>query len=170
MQNKIIFLIGFMGSGKTTIGRKLAAHLRYDFVDTDQLIVEEIGMPISEYIIKKGETKFREKERFILSKVKKLTEVVVSTGGGMPCFYDNMDQINQLGLSFYLSTGIETIYQRISNDPSRPLGVGKSKKQLKELLTSRSNFYNRANYKIVSNRKVDLVVSSIVNKVKKAYF
>lgn len=91
---KPIFLIGYMGSGKTTLAKKLASKLELPFIDTDDEIVKEIGMSITEYFQLHGEEKFRELERKQLLKTAQ-QNAIVSTGGGSPCFFDNMQWIDR---------------------------------------------------------------------------
>jgi shikimate kinase len=162
-----IFLVGFMASGKTTIGKLLATHMKMAFIDTDDLIVENVGMSISEYITKNGESAFRKKETEILKCLSKVENAIISTGGGMPCFNNNIQLINKLGVSYYLCTGLDTIYNRISKDKNRPLAFNKSKTDLSKLYKSRLEYYNLANHKILSNRDPNKVASRIVDLISK---
>jgi len=87
----IIFLIGFMGCGKTTLGRKLAARLGYEFMDLDHIFEAQAGMTIAQYFSSFGEDAFRKLESEVLRQTRYPPNAVVSTGGGLPCFFDNMD-------------------------------------------------------------------------------
>ncbi len=147
-----IFLIGFMGSGKTTLGKSLAEKLQYPFLDMDTLIEKEEGLSIAQIFKKKGESYFRKKERKILqSIIKDYTTAVVSTGGGAPCFFDHMEQMNKAGKTIYLQlTPGETI-QRIQDAKNhRPLLKGKSDKELLAFisgkLAEREPFYLQASH------------------------
>src|ERR1700731_760133 len=93
----IIFLIGFMGSGKTTLGRKLAHRLDYEFIDLDQVLEARAGMTIAEYFTQFGEDAFRKLESQVLKQTPYPANAVVSTGGGLPCFFDNMEWMNVHG-------------------------------------------------------------------------
>ena len=100
---KPIFLIGYMGSGKTTLGKKLATKLELPFIDTDEEIVKQIGMSITEYFSQHGEDAFRTLEREQLRKFAE-NAAVISTGGGAPCFFDNMEWIRANGYACLLYT------------------------------------------------------------------
>lgn len=97
-----IYLIGFMGSGKTTLGKRLARRLEYDFVDLDQEVESECGLNVAEIFSKFGEEKFRQLEQQKLHATALKTNLVVATGGGTPCYSDNMDFILENGISVYL--------------------------------------------------------------------
>ncbi len=152
----LIYLIGFMGSGKTTAGKKLAQKLNYDFIDLDSLIESESGTTITGYFEQFGEEKFRLLEQQVLKNSFRLKNTVISTGGGAPCFFNNIDEINKNGLSIYLKTDIPLIINRLRNGKDqRPLVKNKSKEGLKnylsDLLSKREIFYNQA--KLVVNAK-----------------
>lgn len=151
MKFKKIFLIGLPGSGKTTIGKELAKILNIPFQDTDDIICRQQGKTIDEIFNMQGESYFRELEREVLHEL--LTEnksSIISTGGGLPCFFDNIDQINKKGTSIFLNVLPETIVQRLWNqeDHNRPMVKGKSKEELLKFLIEKSNeriqFYSKA--------------------------
>ena len=144
-----IFLIGFMGSGKTTIGRCLAEQIGFDFVDTDHFIEIQQGMTVSEVFARYGEAVFREMEHNILLEIQKLDKVVVSTGGGMPCYSNNMDIMRSCGKVVYLKTSPQALTQRLLHlQNERPLIKGKTEKELQqyivEKLSEREPFYSHA--------------------------
>ena len=144
-----IFLIGFMGSGKTTIGRRLVERIGFDFVDTDRFIEMQQGMTVSEIFARRGEAAFREMERGILLELQKTEYAVVSTGGGMPCYGNNMDVMLESGKVVYLKTSPQALARRLFRSHSeRPLIKGKTEKELQqyiiEKLAEREPFYNRA--------------------------
>lgn len=110
---KNIFLIGLPSSGKTTLGKQLARHIRYRFLDTDTLIVKEEGMSINEIFAQKGEAYFRAAEARILRAIRPESKLIVATGGGMPCFHNNMDYIKENGISVFLNVTPEQIVERM---------------------------------------------------------
>lgn len=146
----IIFLIGFMGSGKSTLGKKVATKTGYTFIDLDDLIVNHINMSISEYFDIYGEAAFREIEREKLHSLYGMENVIVATGGGTPCHLDNMDWMNKHGKTVYLKLPSKTLLSRLSQKEveSRPLLKGKSDEEIFEFINSkldeRSPYYNQA--------------------------
>ena len=90
----LVFLIGFMGCGKTTLGKKLAARLQYPFIDLDEVLEQQVGMKITQYFKEHGETRFRELESSVLKGAEYPENAIVSTGGGLPCFFDNRQHFN----------------------------------------------------------------------------
>ena len=144
-----IYLIGFMGCGKSTIGGQLARILETYFADTDHIIEHEYGMTVDEMFEKHGEAAFREAEHEILLKIKELNQAVVATGGGMPCHHDNMDIMIANGTVMYLKADPHTLVERlIKSETVRPLIKDKTETQLLEYITEklreREPFYNRA--------------------------
>jgi len=144
-----VFLIGFMGSGKTTTGKRLARKLNYTFIDTDSLFEEKSGKSISDYFKVKGETAFRQAEHDLLDDLVKLDNVVVATGGGLPCFFDNMDIINANGISVYLRLSPLSLASRLANSKEdRPLIKNLSGDNLlffiTEMLEKREPYYLKA--------------------------
>ena len=117
-----IFLIGFMGSGKSSIGRRLAKLLHFDFFDTDSEIMKKTGKTAIEIFETDGEDFFRKKEQEVITELSPKINAVVSTGGGTPCFFDNMQQMNQTGLTIYLQAHPKVLKQRvIRRKHQRPL-------------------------------------------------
>jgi shikimate kinase len=148
-----IFLIGFMGSGKTTVGKKLASRLRYLFMDMDSIIEEESGMPVSRIFDEKGEDEFRRMENELILRIIQLEDVVISTGGGVPCFYNNMELINKYGISIYLKMKPEDLLKRLQGSKyERPLIRDLSPKELdqyiSEKLKEREPHYLKSKYVI----------------------
>ena len=118
----IIFLIGFMGSGKSTTGKRLARRMGYTFVDTDSLIAERLGMSVNKIFDRLGENAFREAETRLLNELIFKDNLVVSTGGGLPCYGGNMDLMNFNGQSVYLKVSSSVLYERLSlRKDKRPL-------------------------------------------------
>lgn len=150
-----IILLGLPGSGKSTYGRLVASRLNFAFVDLDQVIETETGKKIREIFQEEGEGKFRDIESHYLEKVLNNVEgFVLATGGGTPCFNDNMDLINQHGVSVYLEVSLEEIFTRLLKDKGgkRPLFAGLDEGEiilkLKNLLAEREHFYNQAKIKL----------------------
>ncbi len=126
-----------MGVGKTSKGRKLAKKLGFRFADMDGLIEEQEGMSVTGIFSLKGENWFRQKERELLVQLGDSNEdIVISTGGGVPCFNNNMEYINSNGISVYLKMSPAALVQRLnrSNKPVRPLLQGKTNEELLEFI------------------------------------
>lgn len=165
-----IVLIGFMGSGKSTIGKLIAQELELPFVDLDEMIERQEDMAISKIFTLKGESYFREVENTLLKAVLfSETKSVVATGGGAPCFLDGMNLINKFGHSIYLKVGRDRLLERINADTTRPLVKGKTKKQLKQFidmtLRKRENFYLKADKTIMAYDNPKSIVSRIVKQL-----
>lgn len=146
-----VFLIGFMGSGKTTIGKKLANYLKYEFVDLDKLIESKAGMSIVNYFEMHGESAFRQLERDTLQKTEFPENVIIATGGGAPCFGDNMEWMNKNGLVAYLSLSPKALASRLEHSKTdRPLIRHLKGDELINFISSklqdREVFYNQAKY------------------------
>lgn len=146
-----IFLIGFMGCGKSTIGRKLAKYIHYDFVDLDKLIEQKAGMSIADYFNKNGEESFRELERDTLQRTNFTETSVIATGGGVPCHFDNMDWMYKEGKVVYLSMDPKALADRLEHSKiSRPLIKDLNQDELVDFiaqkLISRDVFYQKAHH------------------------
>lgn len=148
---KLIFLVGFMGVGKTYLGQKLAQQLYYDFVDTDQLIEAQYGQTIPEIFAAKGETTFRTYEREITHQLLDRERLIVATGGGLPCHNNMMATLRKAGTTIYLETAADTIIKRLSGNPAnRPLLEGKTAEVqsvvIASLMEKRAPIYEKADY------------------------
>ncbi len=111
----LIFLIGYMGCGKSTIGRKLSKRLKWTLIDTDTKIEQREGVSIGEIFDREGELRFREMERECVEElVQDGRDVIVSTGGGLPIWADNMELLNRVGETIYISRTAENIASRLS--------------------------------------------------------
>ncbi len=145
-----IFLLGFMGSGKSTIGKSLAITLGYNFIDLDHYIENQEGRSVSEIFAAKGEDHFRELEtRYLKELALSEANTVLSLGGGTPCFNNNMKLANSLGITVYLQTGNDELYDRLKDQTAnRPLLSGKNEEELKGFITGkvheREPFYNQS--------------------------
>lgn len=121
-KNRNIILVGYMGCGKSTIGRKAARALEYQFLDTDSVIEEEEGMSIAKLFERKGETYFREKETELLRRlIGGPKGKIIATGGGLPIKEENAALLKELGTVIYLKPKIDTLVERLSGDKVRPL-------------------------------------------------
>lgn len=148
-----IVIVGYMGSGKTSIGKKLAFHLNVPFLDTDQLISEQEGKTISEIFNLHGEAHFRTLEQGLIKKLSKTDGFVLSTGGGLPCYNNLMEELNNLGTTLFLKRPVKELAYRLSvSKTKRPLIEGNSKEELIEFietsLKQRTQFYEKAHFTI----------------------
>jgi len=156
----LIFIIGYMGSGKTVLGRKLAGMLKYRFLDMDEMIEVSSGYSIVHYFEKFGETSFRLIERELLMNHLAETDCVIATGGGTPCYEDNMALMNSHGITVFIDTGSDTILERLSGKiQQRPLLKHIPKEKLREFIrehmNSRRVFYDQAKFRI-SGKEPDM--------------
>lgn len=141
---KVIFLIGFMGSGKTSTAKKISSHLGIPCLDTDELVVSHTGMAIPEIFAKKGEDYFRQQESAVLRNVP-VTNAVIATGGGIINKLENRKWMQENGVVVYLETAWDQIVKRLGKDSSRPLWNGKE-----DLFDSRQAVYAETASLIVS--------------------
>lgn len=144
-----IFLIGFMGSGKSTAGRRLASQLNWSFIDLDEKIEKMEGMKIADIFSLKGESYFRKVETKALKDLRFEKDTVISTGGGTPCFGDNMDFMLSSGLTIYLRMSPASLKIRLERSPeNRPLIKDIDRKGLDGYITAklaeREKWYSRA--------------------------
>ncbi len=144
-----------MGAGKTTYGKKLARHLNFDFIDLDTYIVNKTGKSINQIFKKEGEKYFRNLETENLRLLRETNNIIISVGGGAPCFHDNMNWMNENGITIYLKLDSASIYSRLSKAKAeRPLIAEKSKSEIleyiKNTLKERGAFYEQANIVIDS--------------------
>ena len=146
MKKNNIVLIGFMGCGKSTVGRKLAGALGYEFSDTDAMIEASYGMTISQMFAENGEAYFRTAETELLRKLSDEAEgLVLATGGGMPMREENAALLREIGTVVFLEAKIETILERLQNDTGRPLADGEDREaRLRPLYEKRLPVYREA--------------------------
>ena len=164
-----IYLIGYMGCGKSTLGRKLSEHLGLQFVDMDHYIEERNCKTIPQIFSEEGEAEFRKKERKALEELSEFTDIVIATGGGAPCFFDNIDLMNKTGKTIYLNIDPKILADRLlKSKTERPLIKGKSRDELvafiDDTLKKRNEFYLQAAYQI-TEPDVDLdFVKTLIGK------
>jgi shikimate kinase len=169
-----VVLVGLPGSGKSTFGRQLAEHLKFPFLDLDLLVELKTQSKISEIFSIHGEGKFREIETQVLEEVLTNEEsFVLATGGGAPCFNDNMELINLKSVSVYLDVPMISISNRIrsSKVQNRPmfqgLDQGEITLKLKNLLSQREIFYNQAKIKLSGDDfSTELLMYELINQLK----
>ncbi|MHC5267798.1 shikimate kinase [Enterococcus sp. LJL98] len=165
-----IVLIGFMGAGKTAIGKQLAQKLRIPFLDTDQLIEEELDLTIPEIFENHGETFFRRKEAEILKKIQmQAQDGIISTGGGIVLNQDSQEVLQDFAHVVFLNVRFETLIERIQKDTenTRPLFLNHSAKAFQKLFTDRLPLYEKNGTIIVENEKktIEEIANEILLKV-----
>ena len=161
-----IALVGYMGSGKSTVGKLLAAHLRLPFADLDSLIAQQEQLSIADLFKVKGEDYFRSCEANLLRALLSDTPAfVIATGGGTPCFFDNMKLLNEQSSTFFLDCDATVIHERItSSEQNRPL-FSSDLNELQLHLSSRIPFYSMAHYAISNNSSAADACTSILEKL-----
>lgn len=151
-----IIIIGYMGAGKTTVGRALAAELGIEFYDLDWYIESRMRKTVKQLFDEVGEEGFRKIEHNMLHEVAEFENVVISCGGGTPCFFDNMAYMNQQGETVYLKASPEILYKHLKMGKSvRPLLLNKTPEEVQvfitEQLANREPYYSRAKYTVNVN-------------------
>ena len=157
-----------MGSGKSYIGRLLAAKMGLQFVDLDSIIESTEGAKIAQIFVNEGETYFRQIESQILRGVRKWDNMVVATGGGAPCFHNSMDWMNENGLTIYLKATPQLLLSRLKNESEhRPILGGRTDLDLLDFIKSkiveRSPFYSKATLTIEQETDGEHIVEEIIN-------
>lgn len=144
----IVFLLGFMGCGKSTKAKQLANRLNCSVIDLDAEIVKKVGQSIAEYFAEFGEAAFRELESETLKTFPYPEQCIVATGGGLPCFFDSMDWMNANGQTVYLQMTPAQLVSRLGNREKRPLLKGMDDEQLLDFihmkLEERNPFYTQS--------------------------
>ena len=164
-----------MGAGKTTVGKALAKDMGLTFYDLDWYIESRMHKTVKQIFDEQGEEGFRRIERNMLHEVAEFEDVIISCGGGTPCFFDNIDYMNQVGEVFYLKASPETILQHLSmSRGERPLLKDKTPEQLQQFVTEqlaqREPFYSKARHIVDVNvldsfDKIKFVTQDIANAI-----
>ncbi|MFD1316142.1 shikimate kinase [Namhaeicola litoreus] len=155
----IITLIGYMGSGKSTVSKKVAKRLNFEALDLDEYIESQENKSINDIFKEKGEIYFRKQERFYLDQIlREKKNLVLALGGGTPCYGDNMSLILKYSKSVYLRAHIPTLVSRLSKEQDlRPLIASLDKDQLSEFvakhLFERRSFYEQSHFTVVIDQK-----------------
>ena len=158
-----IVLVGPMGSGKTTVGRRLADELGCDFFDSDHEIIDKTGVSIEHIFDIEGEKGFRNRETQMLSELSQKTDVVIATGGGIVLRSENRALLQQSGIVVYLASSIEQLLQRTSKSKNRPI-LEKSldrEKTIRDILSAREAYYRE-----VSDLEVDTTGKQLYEVIK----
>ncbi|MFQ5887516.1 MAG: shikimate kinase [Candidatus Hydrothermarchaeales archaeon] len=165
---KSIVLTGFMGAGKSVVGKELAKRLGWEVIDTDDVIEKDSGIIISDIFQGYGEPHFRELEKEAVKKVSKLKDHVIITGGGVVLKKENTENLRKNGVIVYLHATPQVLYVRVKDQTHRPLlQIADPMKTIRELLTYREPFYANHDMKIdTSDLEVDEVVDKILEKTK----
>ena len=155
-----IFLIGYMGAGKTTLGRALSREMQVSFIDLDWYIEERFHKTVRQLFEERGEDGFREIEKKMLHEVAEFENVIVATGGGTPCFFDNMDYMNACGDAVFLDVDKDVLFRRLRiAKQQRPLLAEKTDDELRAFidmaLEKRLPYYRKARYVISGNELED---------------
>jgi shikimate kinase len=168
-----IVLLGYMGSGKSTVAKLVASLMNLQFIDLDDYIAEQEKMSIPSLFESKGEIYFRLRESEYLNKLLHLEkDIVLALGGGTPCYANNIDLIKNASASFYLKAAIKTLVQRLAKEKEqRPLIAAFDDEQLEEFvakhLFERRNFYEQAKYTVsIDDKKVEEIVDDILARLK----
>lgn len=151
-----IFLIGYMGCGKSTLGRSVAALTGWQFIDLDNYIEQRFHRTVKEIFAEYGEDGFRRRERAMLQEVADFENVIIACGGGTPCFFDNMEWMNRQGTTVFLDTSIDKLHTRLMRGRhKRPLIADKSDEELlsfiREALEKRMPFYSQAEKRFIAD-------------------
>lgn len=143
-----IVLVGFMSSGKSTVGKILAARIGWDFIDTDAVIESNTGLTITEIFKGYGEAFFRELEKKVVADTRQLRRTVIATGGGAVLTPENVEVMKKGNKVVWLKVKAEEVMGRIGRDRERPLTKGKSEEEIKSMLKYRESFYRFADLDI----------------------
>lgn len=166
---KHIMLIGFMGSGKTTVGRQLAAAMKRPFIDMDAEIIKSEGMPITQIFSERGEEYFRKLETQLLQELSRNTvPMVISAGGGVPIQPQNQSCLKELGMVVLLQTSTDVLVERLQGDNSRPiLHGGELHNKISELQRQREPIYGQVSDTVITTdrKTIEEIVQEIQARI-----
>ena len=160
-----IVLIGFMGTGKSSVGKRLAQSLAWDFVDTDWVIGEVTNLSVTEIFRRHGETRFRSEEKIVVARLSQKEQIVIATGGGTVVDPVNLQALARNGFIVGLHATVDTILSRVGQKNERPLLKG-TKEAIETLWSERQECYAQADYTVDTTQKsIDEVVSEILARL-----
>ncbi len=163
MSQQNVILTGFMGTGKSTIGRKLAQRLGLQFVDTDALIVQQNGRSIAQIFAEDGEETFRQLERDIAQELSQQSGLLIATGGRLLLDEVNVQALRRSGRIFCLTAAPETIYDRVKHDTERPLlNVPDPQAKIEQLLQERAAGYGRFTQINTDGQTIEAIIEEII--------
>jgi shikimate kinase len=162
MNRKNIVLVGFMGTGKTTVGRQLSEELKMPLLDMDSMLVERTGKSINEIFAEEGEPHFRELERYLSIELAATSGNIISTGGGIVLNPENIRNFERTGLVVCLQALPEEILNRIRHDDSRPLLADDKASKIMELLESRKPLYGAIPFQIQTDKLTPETISHLI--------
>jgi len=167
MELKNIVLIGFMGTGKSSVGRRLAKIFGWEFIDTDSEIEKTTGMSVAEIFRRHGEVRFRSEEVLVVRKLKTRTRCVIATGGGTVLNPENWQLLQSVGLMICLYAPLDTVLERVSSSRNeRPLLKG-DRQAIEKLWLNRQAVYNRADIVIdTTGKDIDSVVQEVIKRIR----
>ncbi|MCA1031713.1 shikimate kinase [Bacillus timonensis] len=164
---KVIYLTGFMGAGKTTIGRLLGKSLNLPVVDTDKYIEQQTGKTIPEIFNVDGEVTFREYEKKCIQELP-TENIIITTGGGMVTQLANRQWMKQNGFTIFLHAEIEEVFKRVAVNKNRPLFDKNDQEKMTKLYHDRLPFYEEADLTVkTTSKSIEMIVKEIINTVKK---
>lgn len=160
-----VYLIGFMGSGKTAVGKCLADKLKLKFIDLDDIIEAREDRKIKDIFTQHGEPYFRRKEKEAVRDISQEQNLVVATGGGVVVDPENLVMLKKSGVLIYLHCSPDVVFKRTKDQSQRPLlNIKEPKKKIKDLLDKRAAYYAKADYKIdTSSKSIEEVAQEAIN-------
>jgi len=163
-----ILLVGFMGAGKSTVGRLLAKRLNRCFVETDEMIVAKAGKPIPRIFEEDGEAYFRRLEAELIPLLTLKQNEVISAGGGFPCHDGAMEALKALGTVFWLKGDMDLLYARALKSGTRPILSRRTREEIEALYRQRESYYRQADVVVeTTGLSLDQVVDLIISELRR---